>query len=177
MGHRLTTCHNREIAKFPIAPTKNPYFIVRGIARKGSNQARSVEVGLIGHVQQHTAQKLHEAACGVGNHSVGISHEPDQVAKRIAYRDTAFTLGMRELMLDQIWSRKNLIELTHAFFHNAEITSPLFLIIGDGFTLRHRFTWRAPNNVAQLVKFNKIICLTSQFVCNHRRVTANCRYY
>ena len=45
MGHRLTTCHNREIAKFPIAPTKNPYFIVRGIARKGSNQARSVEVG------------------------------------------------------------------------------------------------------------------------------------
>ena len=134
------------------------------------------------YVAFSTAWPLHKSnaialACGVGNHSVGISHERDQVAKRIAYRDTAFTLGMRELMLDQIWSRKNLIELTHAFFHNAEITSPLFLIIGDGFTLRHRFTWRAPNNVAQLVKFNKIICLTSQFVCNHRWVTANCRYY
>jgi hypothetical protein len=29
-------------------PTKNPYFIDHGIARKGSNQARSVEVGLNG---------------------------------------------------------------------------------------------------------------------------------
>jgi hypothetical protein len=45
MGQRLATCHNNEIAKFPIAPSKNPYFIDRGIARKGSNQARSVEVG------------------------------------------------------------------------------------------------------------------------------------
>lgn len=27
-------------------PTKNPYFIDHGIARKGSNQARSVEVGI-----------------------------------------------------------------------------------------------------------------------------------
>lgn len=46
MGQRLATCHNNEIAKFPIAPSKNPYFIDRGIARKGSNQARSVEVGI-----------------------------------------------------------------------------------------------------------------------------------
>ena len=45
MGQRLATCHNNEIAKFPIAPSKNPYFIDRGIARKGSNQAGSVEVG------------------------------------------------------------------------------------------------------------------------------------
>ena len=45
MDQRLTTCHNREIAKIAIARTKNPYFIDRGIARKGSNHARSVEVG------------------------------------------------------------------------------------------------------------------------------------
>jgi hypothetical protein len=37
-------------------PTKNPYFIDRGIARKGSNQARSVEVGK--QASPYTPQRL-----------------------------------------------------------------------------------------------------------------------
>ena len=92
MGHRLTTCHNREIAKFPIAPTKNPYFIVRGIARKGSNQARSVEVGWPAYeaaLQEHGKTYTAHIYPGV-NHGFHNDSTPryDEAAAELAWDRT-----------------------------------------------------------------------------------------
>lgn len=38
------TCHNGKFVKSPLIHIKSLYFIEIGITRKGSNQARSVEV-------------------------------------------------------------------------------------------------------------------------------------
>jgi hypothetical protein len=62
IGQRLATCHNKKIAIIPIAPTKNPYFIDRGIAQKGSNHARSVEDGIKSSKTGSSASKLKSRA-------------------------------------------------------------------------------------------------------------------